>query len=152
MYSLTLAHRGLSRPVTSGRVLRLRKTIVKGKCTKGGSSSRRSTTGRSGPACTQGRRGTGLERLPRARRPPSDSSRSAGVVRRSTVSRMSDAVDAEKDTATEELPFGVAELCSAVAGAGRVLDLGCGSGRLTVALALAGAAVTGLDTSRERPL
>lgn len=62
---------------------------------------------------------------------------------------MSDVVDAEKGAVAEELPFGAAELLSAVAGAGRVLDLGCGSGRLTVALARAGAAVTGFDTSRE---
>ncbi|HXV95205.1 MAG TPA: class I SAM-dependent methyltransferase, partial [Gaiellaceae bacterium] len=52
--------------------------------------------------------------------------------------------------ATGQLPFGAHELLAAVAGAGRVLDLGCGSGRLTLALARAGAAVTGLDTSRER--
>jgi ubiquinone/menaquinone biosynthesis C-methylase UbiE len=38
----------------------------------------------------------------------------------------------------------------AVAGASRVLDVGCGGGRLTVALARAGAAVTGADTSLER--
>jgi len=63
---------------------------------------------------------------------------------------MSGAVGAESDTARERLPFGAAELLSAVAGAGRVLDLGCGSGRLTVALARAGAAVTGIDTSAER--
>ena len=63
---------------------------------------------------------------------------------------MGDAVDAERGAVAEPLPFGVAELLAAVAGAGRVLDLGCGSGRLTVALARAGAAVTGIDTSRER--
>ena len=45
------------------------------------------------------------------------------------------------------LPFGAAEILAAVAGAGRVLDAGCGSGRLTVALATAGAAVTGIDTN-----
>ena len=44
------------------------------------------------------------------------------------------------------LPFGCAEILAAVAGAGRVLDAGCGSGRLTVALAERGAAVTGVDT------
>ncbi len=37
-----------------------------------------------------------------------------------------------------------------MAGARRILDAGCGSGRLTVALAQTGAAVTGVDTSRER--
>lgn len=63
---------------------------------------------------------------------------------------MSDAVEAETGAATRQLPFGAHELLAAVAGAGRVLDLGCGSGRLTVALAREGAAVTGLDTSRER--
>ncbi len=49
-----------------------------------------------------------------------------------------------------ELPFGAAEIVAAVAGAGRVLDAGCGSGRLTVALAEAGAAVTGVDTNAEQ--
>jgi SAM-dependent methyltransferase len=63
---------------------------------------------------------------------------------------MSGDVEAERGTASEQLPFGAAELLSAVAGAGRVLDLGCGSGKLTVALARAGAAVTGIDSSRER--
>jgi len=33
---------------------------------------------------------------------------------------MSDGVDAERGAVTEELPFGAAELLSAVAGAGRV--------------------------------
>lgn len=48
------------------------------------------------------------------------------------------------------LPFGVPELLAAVEGARRVLDAGCGSGRLTVALARSGAEVTGLDTSADR--
>lgn len=48
-------------------------------------------------------------------------------------------------------PFGVPEIVAAVAGAESVLDAGCGSARLTVALADAGAAeVVGVDTSRER--
>jgi SAM-dependent methyltransferase len=48
-------------------------------------------------------------------------------------------------------PFGVREIVAAVAGAGSVLDAGCGSARLTLALAAAGAAdVIGIDTSLER--
>jgi SAM-dependent methyltransferase len=48
-------------------------------------------------------------------------------------------------------PLGVPEIVAAVAGAGSVLDAGCGSGRLTLALAAAGAAdVVGIDTSLER--
>jgi SAM-dependent methyltransferase len=45
------------------------------------------------------------------------------------------------------LPFGCAEILAAVEGARRVLDAGCGSGRLTVALARTGAEVTGVDTN-----
>jgi SAM-dependent methyltransferase len=45
----------------------------------------------------------------------------------------------------ERPPFGVPELLAAVAGATRVLDAGCGSGRLTVALARTGADTTGFD-------
>ncbi len=45
------------------------------------------------------------------------------------------------------LPFGAAELVAGVAGARRVLDAGCGSGRPSVAIALAGASVTGFDTN-----
>jgi SAM-dependent methyltransferase len=48
-------------------------------------------------------------------------------------------------------PFGVPEIVAAVAGAGSVLDGGCGSARLTLALADAGAAeVVGIDTSIDR--
>jgi ubiquinone/menaquinone biosynthesis C-methylase UbiE len=48
-------------------------------------------------------------------------------------------------------PFGVPEIVAAVAGAGSVLDAGCGSARLTLALAARGAAdVVGIDTSAER--
>ncbi|HSD76841.1 MAG TPA: class I SAM-dependent methyltransferase [Solirubrobacteraceae bacterium] len=48
-------------------------------------------------------------------------------------------------------PLGVPEIVAAVAGAGSVLDAGCGSARLTLALADAGAAdVVGIDTSVER--
>jgi len=50
----------------------------------------------------------------------------------------------------EDLPFGAAEIVAAVASAQRVLDAGCGSGRLTVALARAGVEVTGIDTSSAR--
>lgn len=48
-------------------------------------------------------------------------------------------------------PMAVAEIVAAVAGAESVLDAGCGSARLTLALAAAGAAeVVGADTSVER--
>jgi SAM-dependent methyltransferase len=48
-------------------------------------------------------------------------------------------------------PFGVPEIVAAVAAAGPVLDAGCGSARLTLALADAGVAdVVGIDTSLER--
>lgn len=52
--------------------------------------------------------------------------------------------------AADRLPFGCAEILAAVEGAGSVLDAGCGSGRLTVALARTGAETTGIDTSPER--
>jgi len=49
------------------------------------------------------------------------------------------------------VPFGFAEILVAVAAADSVLDAGCGSARLTLALAEAGAAeVVGIDTSAER--
>jgi SAM-dependent methyltransferase len=48
-------------------------------------------------------------------------------------------------------PFGVPEIVAAVDGVRSVLDAGCGSGRLTLALADAGTAdVVGIDTSLER--
>ena len=48
-------------------------------------------------------------------------------------------------------PLGVPEIVAAAAGARSVLDVGCGSARLTLALAEAGAAeVVGIDTSTER--
>lgn len=50
-------------------------------------------------------------------------------------------------TQPSRLPFGVPEVLVAVDGANRVADAGCGSGRLTVALAVRGATVTGFDTS-----
>ena len=48
------------------------------------------------------------------------------------------------------MPFGTTEIVAAVAGARRVLDVGCGGGRLTITLAQAGAEVTGIDTSEQR--
>jgi len=48
-------------------------------------------------------------------------------------------------------PFGVPQIVAAVSAAGSVLDAGCGSARLTLALVEAGAAdVVGIDTSLER--
>ena len=48
-------------------------------------------------------------------------------------------------------PFGIPQIVAAVAGAGSVLDAGCGSARLTLALVEAGAAgIVGIDTSLER--
>ena len=49
-----------------------------------------------------------------------------------------------------ELPFGSAEILASVAGSWRVLDAACGSGRLTVALAQAGAEVTGFDMNAKQ--
>jgi len=63
---------------------------------------------------------------------------------------VTDVLASETTPAGKPSLFGAAELLAAVAGARRVLDGGCGSGRLTVALALAGAEVTGFDTSSER--
>jgi ubiquinone/menaquinone biosynthesis C-methylase UbiE len=50
----------------------------------------------------------------------------------------------------DDLPFGVAEMLDAVGRPGTAVDVGCGSGRLTVVLAQRGAAMTGIDTSDER--
>lgn len=48
-------------------------------------------------------------------------------------------------------PFGVPQIVAAASAAGSVLDAGCGSARLTLALVEAGAAdVVGIDTSLER--
>jgi SAM-dependent methyltransferase len=48
-------------------------------------------------------------------------------------------------------PFGVPEIVTAVTAAGSVLDVGCGSARLTLALAEAGATdIVGIDTSVDR--
>ena len=47
-------------------------------------------------------------------------------------------------------PPGFPEILAAIDGAASVLDIGCGSGRLTVELALRGAAVTGIDVSDAR--
>ena len=63
---------------------------------------------------------------------------------------MTDASSSGDTLAAEPPPFGTRELLAAVAGAVRVLDAGCGGGRLTIALAREGAEVTGFDTSSER--
>ena len=48
-------------------------------------------------------------------------------------------------------PVGVPQIVAAASAAGSVLDAGCGSARLTLAFAEAGAAeVVGIDTSLER--
>jgi SAM-dependent methyltransferase len=49
-----------------------------------------------------------------------------------------------------ERPFGVDEMLELLPVPGRVLDLGCGSGRLTAELAARGWRATGIDTSGER--
>ncbi len=63
---------------------------------------------------------------------------------------MNNVPDPQGRAAKEPLPFGTSEILAAVGDARRVLDAGCGGGRLTIALAQGGAEVTGIDTSRER--
>jgi SAM-dependent methyltransferase len=48
----------------------------------------------------------------------------------------------------DDAPIGQRELLLAMQGARRVLDAGCGSGRLTLALGRTGSSVTGIDTGR----
>jgi ubiquinone/menaquinone biosynthesis C-methylase UbiE len=57
---------------------------------------------------------------------------------------------AARAQATGDLPFGVAEMLAAVGRPAAALDVGCGSGRLTVALALRDAAMVGIDTNDAR--
>ncbi len=63
---------------------------------------------------------------------------------------MNNVPDPHAGPVAESLPFGTAEILAATGAARRVLDAGCGGGRLTIALAQAGAQVTGIDTSEER--
>jgi SAM-dependent methyltransferase len=55
-----------------------------------------------------------------------------------------------EDPATGGRRFGVAEMLAAADAPATALDLGCGSGRLTVELALGGAEATGIDTHTGR--
>jgi ubiquinone/menaquinone biosynthesis C-methylase UbiE len=55
-----------------------------------------------------------------------------------------------EDAATFGRTFGVDEMLAEAASPATVLDLGCGSGRVTVSLALAGAEATGIDTHAGR--
>jgi len=48
------------------------------------------------------------------------------------------------------LPFGVAEVLEAAGRPESALDIGCGSGRLTIELARRGAAATGIDTNERQ--
>jgi SAM-dependent methyltransferase len=64
------------------------------------------------------------------------------------VAELNDGVSSPKTgSGSPPLPFGGTEILAGVTAARRVLDAGCGSGRLTVALAQAGADVTGIDTN-----
>ncbi|MDX6535606.1 MAG: hypothetical protein QOF68_3350 [Gaiellales bacterium] len=55
----------------------------------------------------------------------------------------------ERSQLTGKRP-GIEEIVAAVGTAGPVLDVGCGSGRLTVALAAGGRAVTGIDVNQRQ--